>query len=109
MGIFSAVEFLIIRMFSLSLSYSPSEIGDKGHLGEGGWKLEIYQSVEVSVGSNPESVLGEVCVTILPCKYGFGGDFGLPCMLKFCVFPISIVTLGIDVTVPPRKWGIKCA
>ena len=45
-----------------SLSDSPSEIGDKGHLGEGGWKLEIYQSVEVSYGSNQESVLWEVCI-----------------------------------------------
>ena len=56
MGDFSDCE--ILR--SLDVAFSPSEIGDKGHLGEGGWKLEIYQSVEVSFGSNQESVLGEV-------------------------------------------------
>ena len=43
MGDFSNCE--ILR--SLDVAFSPSEIGDKGHLGEGGWKLEIYQSVEV--------------------------------------------------------------
>ena len=43
MGDFSDCE--ILR--SLDVAFSPSEIGDKGHLGEGGWKLEIYQSVEL--------------------------------------------------------------